>query len=123
VYPQQQPANYGPQHHVPPAWPVPPAGEPFFRVQVMKHTGILMLWLNQSYTVTGTYGQCEAAIRAAQQHNLLVGWWSPLSALMLNWIALFTNVSARKTLHHNAARAYWDTVVVPRSEEGHGQLG
>jgi hypothetical protein len=106
MYPPQQPANYGPQHHVPPAWPSPAAPQPVFQVHVMKHTGALMLWLNQGYTVTGTYGQCDVVIRAAQQHNLLAGWWSPMSVLALNWIALFTNMSARKMLQHNAARAY-----------------
>lgn len=106
MYPTHHPTNYGPQLQVPPAWHNHAAREPLFQVRVMKHTGALVLWINQSSTVTGTYSQCDAAIRAAQLHCLLAGWWSPVSVLLLNWIALLINVSARKSLQRNAAQAY-----------------
>lgn len=71
----------------------------------MKHTGLAVAWLNQTYTVTGTFAQCEAAIRQAQQHNLAAGWWSPMSLLVWNWVALLSNLGARKSLRIQAARA------------------
>jgi hypothetical protein len=98
MYPQYPPTQY-------PTWPPVPHNQPLFRVRLVKHTGLMMMWYQQTYTVTGTYAQCEAAIRAAQQYNLAAGWWSPLSALLLNWIALATNESARKELQRNAAQA------------------
>jgi hypothetical protein len=61
---------------------------------------------NQSYTVTGTFAQCEHALSQAQQHNLIAGWWSIASLLVWNWVALAANHSARKTLRDNAARAF-----------------
>jgi hypothetical protein len=97
MYPQHQPTQY-------PTWPPVALNQPLFRVRLVKHTGLMMMWHQQTYTVTGTYRQCEAAIRAAQQHNLAAGWWSLLSVLLLNWIALATNESARKQLQRNAAQ-------------------
>lgn len=105
MYAPQYPTNYAPQLQVPPAWHNHAVREPIFQVRVMKHTGALILWVNQNSTVTGTYSQCEAAIRAAQLHCLLIGWWSPLSVLLLNWIALLVNFSARRTLQRAAAQA------------------
>lgn len=110
MYAPQQHTNYAPQLHFPPVWHNHAVREPIFRVRVMKHTGALMLWINQSSTVTGTFSQCEAAIRAAQLHCLLAGWWSPVSALLMNWIALFVNVSARRALLRDAAQARGQTV-------------
>ncbi|KUI34268.1 hypothetical protein [Mycobacterium sp. GA-2829] len=81
------------------------AHQPVFTVSTTKHTGLLLMWMDQSATVTGTFEQCDAALRQAQTHNLLAGWWSPLSMLLLNWFALLANWSARKTLHRQAARA------------------
>ncbi|WP_375487138.1 hypothetical protein [uncultured Mycobacterium sp.] len=72
----------------------------------MKHTGIAVFWFNYRYTVTGTFDQCENAIRLAQQHNLLAGWWSVASVLVLNWVALVWNLNARKTLRRNAAQVF-----------------
>src|SRR5262245_24744570 len=95
-------APYAPPRHYPnypmPQYPYPvqyPPREPVFAVRLMKHTGLVMLFLNQQYTVTGTYAQCEAAIRQAQIHNLTAGWWSMLSVVAMNWIALGVNFSAR----------------------------
>jgi hypothetical protein len=42
----------------------------------MKHTGLVIAWYNRRFTVTGTFAQCEAAIKSAQVHNLAAGWWS-----------------------------------------------
>lgn len=106
MYAQPQHTNYAPQLQVPPAWHGQSFREPVYQVRVMKHTGALVLWINQGSTVTGTYSQCDAAIRAAQLHCLLVGWWSPVSLFLMNWIALFVNISARKTLQRNAAQAH-----------------
>lgn len=46
---------------------------PVFQVRPMKHTGMLIAWYNQRFTVTGTFDQCEAAIKSAQLHNLAAG--------------------------------------------------
>jgi len=69
---------------------------------VTKHTGVVWFWYQRSYTVTGTFGQCEAALRDAQTHNLLAGWWGVISLLVMNWVALAENHSARKALHRLA---------------------
>ena len=114
MYAQSQPTNYVPQLHVPPAWHNHAVREPVFQVRVMKHTGALILWINQGSTVTGTYSQCDAAIRAAQLHCLLVGWWSPVSLFLMNWIALLVNFSARKTLQRNASQAHAQVGYAPQ---------
>jgi hypothetical protein len=96
------------QPNVPP-WPGPwpPVGspEPTFQVRVIKHTGALLFWSQRSYTVTGTFAQCSAALRQAQIYNLLAGWWSFLSILVLNWVALVANAVQRKRLYRDAAQA------------------
>lgn len=76
--------------------------EPQFAVRVMKHTGLAIICVNQRFTITGTFAQCEAAIREAQLHNLLAGWWSVASVLVWNWVALFHNLSARNALRQQA---------------------
>ena len=98
-YPQAQYTQY-------PTWPPVAHNQPLFRVRLIKHTGLIMMWYQQSYTVTGTYAQCEAAIRSAQQYNLIAGWWSFLSILLMNWIALAINESARKQLQRSAAQVH-----------------
>ncbi|KEP42284.1 hypothetical protein MKSMC1_25760 [Mycobacterium kansasii] len=65
-----------------------------------------ILMLNQTYTVTGTFAECEAALRGALVHNLLLGWWSLASLLIWNWVALVENHSARTTLRRQAAQAH-----------------
>ncbi|WIM86390.1 hypothetical protein PT015_15925 [Candidatus Mycobacterium wuenschmannii] len=95
-----------------PSYPPPPA-EPIFQVRTTKHTGALIFWLNQRFTTTGTYAQCEAAINAAQQYCLLVGWWS-IGSLLWNPISLSQNASARKNLRLQAQQAHdyavwWNT--------------
>ncbi|AQT82216.1 hypothetical protein B1R94_27655 [Mycolicibacterium litorale] len=77
-------------------------GEPLFSVRVRKHYGLFMAWSMRTYTITGTRTQCEQALHQAQIHNVLAGWWSPLSLLLLNWIALIANASERSRLHRAA---------------------
>jgi hypothetical protein len=67
-----------------------------YYIRLIKHTGALILWHQQTVAVTGTLEQCEAAYKSAQTHCLAAGWWSMASALVMNWIALFSNMSAIK---------------------------
>jgi len=69
-----------------------------FHLRLLKHTGAVIFWQQQTVTCTGTLEQCEAAYRNAQTHNLVAGWWSLVSALVMNWIALFSNLSAIRKL-------------------------
>lgn len=97
-----------PQPNVPPwpqPWPNTGPPEPIFQVRVIKHTGALVFWSQHSYTVTGTFAQCSHALHQAQIHNLLAGWWSFLSVLALNWIALISNAVQQKRLQRHAADA------------------
>jgi hypothetical protein len=107
----------GPFHQPNPyaGYPAPPE-IPIFQVTTMTHIGALILWFNQRRTVQGTYAQCDAALRSAQTQNLIVGWWSFLSILILNWVALIHNSQSRKKLDQDAqqAQAYaksWHTYV------------
>lgn len=65
-----------------------------YYIRLIRHTGALILWHQQSFAITGTLQECEAAYRSAQTYNLALGWWSMLSLLVMNWIALFSNMSA-----------------------------
>ena len=65
-----------------------------FSVRLYRHTGAVILWHQRTLTFTGTLEQCEKAYRDAQTHNLLAGWWSVVSLLVMNWIALISNYSA-----------------------------
>ena len=119
--PHQQPmAGYGPAGTQPPGgyysaagapgsgatpgYPPPPA-QPTFQVRTVKHTGGLIFWLNQRYTTTGSYAQCEAAIDDAQKHCMLAGWWS-VGSLLWNPISLSQNASARTALRRQAQQAH-----------------
>lgn len=127
--PQPYPAPRQPLHS-PTPWPAhaalqanhstaPAAGnEPLFQVRITKHTGAVIVMFNQTYTVTGTFAQCEAALRNALLHNLLAGWWGIWSALICNWVALVENHNARKHLHRQAAQyaaqaAAWNQPTAP----------
>jgi hypothetical protein len=90
---------------VAPAGYPPPPAEPSFQVRTVKHTGALIFWMNQRYTTTGSYAQCEAAIDEAQQYCMLLGWWSMVS-LLWNPISLSQNATARKALRQQAQQAH-----------------
>lgn len=64
------------------------------QLKLIRHTGALILWQQRTYVVSGTREQCEAAYKSAQTYNLLVGWWSLVSLLAMNWIALISNFNA-----------------------------
>ncbi len=86
-------------------YPAPPArpGSPaLFRIRLRRHTGVLLVYLQQTYTVTGTFEQCEHAYREAQTYNLLAGWWSLGSLLVLNWVVLLSNKGAMSQLRRCA---------------------
>ncbi|WP_445161923.1 DUF2510 domain-containing protein [Mycobacterium sp. Dal123C01] len=76
-----------------------------FSVRLYQHTGAVILWHQRTFTFTGTLKQCERAYRDAQLHCLLAGWWSVVSLLVMNWIALFSNYSAIRKVRALAAQA------------------
>ena len=71
--------------------PIRPQAGRCFRL-LIRHTGALILWHQQTLR---SPGPCRNAKRhtARRRPMTLAGWWSMLSALM-NWIALFSNMSA-----------------------------
>lgn len=85
-------------HQAPPTAPV-------FQVTTMTHTGALVMFVNQRQVVTGTHEQCRAALRRAQIHNLTLGWWSFLSIMIMNWVAIAHNWNARSKLEDQAKQA------------------
>ncbi len=65
---------------------------------------------------SGSYAQCDSALRSAQTQNLIFGWWSFFSILILNWVTLLHNSNARKRLNRDAQQAreyalWWHTYV------------
>lgn len=91
--PYQPPAPYqqpGAQGH--------PNSEPLFEIRLLKHTGALIFWQQQTIRHTGNLQQCEQAYKDAQTHCLLLGWWSLASLVIFNWIALFSNMGAIKRI-------------------------
>lgn len=107
-YPTPPQQHYGYPPHL-----APPRHEPVFNVEVAKHTGLLIMWMQQTVKVRGTYQQCEAALREAQRHCLLAGWWSPLSLFIFNPIALGTNYFERRNLRRRASHAVATAVHPP----------
>lgn len=102
--PHAHPHPYPPAHHASRSgYPALTGNQPLFAVRIRKHTGAVVLMFNQTYTVTGTLAQCEAALDNALLHNLLAGWWSVTSVLVWNWLALLENHNARKRLRRQAA--------------------
>ncbi|MCV7357402.1 hypothetical protein [Mycolicibacterium fluoranthenivorans] len=94
----------------------PPPEVPTFQVTTMSHVGALIFWFNQRRTVQGSYAQCDSALRSAQTQNLIFGWWSFFSILILNWVTLLHNSNARKRLNRDAQQAreyalWWHTYV------------
>lgn len=89
--PYQQPAAHG-----------YPNSAPLFQISLLKHTGALIFWQQQTIRYTGSLEQCEQAYKDAQTHCLLAGWWSLASAVVLNWIALFSNMGAIRRIRQLA---------------------
>ena len=83
-----------PSNSATPDAPAGSADDRNFRIVLQRHSGYVVLFHMQNYTVTGTLAECEKAYRDAQIHNLLVGWWSLLSLFVFNWIALWHNVNS-----------------------------
>lgn len=84
----------------------PPGGQPVARrffITLKKHTGMLVVMSTRTLRVEGTLEQCEAAYRDAQTHNLTAGWWGMFSFLFMNWIAIFSNMSAIQQVRRLAA--------------------
>ena len=75
-----------------------------FHVVLRKHTGLVVIGINQAYRFTGTFEECERAYRAAQTHNLLAGWWGVASLLVWNWVAILRNEAAMRDLRRLAAQ-------------------
>lgn len=84
----------------------PPPQVPTFQVEVTSHTGALIFWSHQRRVVIDTYDQCAKALRSAQAHNLIFGWWSFLSLVLINWVALLQNVQARRQLAKDVQNAH-----------------
>ncbi|MGH3723026.1 MAG: hypothetical protein ACRDUS_02720 [Mycobacterium sp.] len=82
----------------------PGAAPRYFQLRLTKHTGMLIMFSTRSYTITGTLQQCETAYRDAQTHNLAAGWWSFLSILVMNWIAIFGNMGQINQIRRLAAQ-------------------
>lgn len=99
------------------SYPLPT--ERIFQVRVTTHTGGLVFWFNQSRTVHGTRSECVAALNKAQTHNFIFGWWSVLSILFMNWIAIGENVVARRNLERDmqAYAQWWQQYGAPMRPE------
>ena len=76
-----------------------------FSVRLYEHTGAVILWHQRTLTFTGTLEQCEQAYRKAQLHCLLAGWWSVVSLLVMNWVALISNYNAIRQVRALARQA------------------
>jgi len=75
-----------------------------FHVVLRKHTGLIVMGINQAYRFTGTFEECQRAYRAAQMHNLLAGWWGVASLLVWNWVTMLRNENAMRDLRRLAAQ-------------------
>lgn len=100
-YPPPAPYPAAPQYLPPPQ----PGNAGPFSISLVKHTGMIVLWQSRSYRISGTLAECERTYRSAQIHNLTAGWWSPTSALLVNWISLLTNALAIRKLHRIAQQS------------------
>lgn len=90
------------QHQGPLMGLVGPDGARRFQIRLTRHTGALIMYQQRTYTFAGTLDECERAYRAAQNYNLLAGWWSLFSVVAMNWIALFSNMSSVQQLRRIA---------------------
>jgi Protein of unknown function (DUF2510) len=121
--PRERPAVSYPQHQADPGpgYPAPQQADQYY-IRLIKHTGALILWYQRSFAVTGTLQECEAAYRSAQVYNLALGWWSMFSLLLMNWIALFSNMNAIRKVRA-MARAGGGGPVQPHVATAAGQFG
>jgi hypothetical protein len=84
-YRQTWPGPVHGQPAVPVGYPLaPPHLGPQFQIRLRKHTGSLIAFPYRTYVVSGTLAQCEHAYRQAQTDNLVAGWWTSISVLVLN---------------------------------------
>jgi hypothetical protein len=58
----------------------------------VKHTGMLLLWQQNTRRYQGSFEQITAKYKQAQLHCLLAGWWSISSVIFFNWFALGKNM-------------------------------
>ena len=58
----------------------------------IKHTGMLLLWQQNTRHHRGTFDQITTQYKQAQLHCLLAGWWSISSVIFFNWFALGKNM-------------------------------
>lgn len=84
-------------------------GEQQYKVETVRHTGVVVLWFAQDSTFTGTYAQCHARIMASLLHCLLLGWWGILSMVFFNPLAIVRNLLALSVLKREArmVREFW----------------
>lgn len=45
-----------------------------FSLRLAEHIGAVVMFVQRTYTFTGTLEQCERAYRGAQTHSFLAGW-------------------------------------------------
>lgn len=107
--PYQRPAGHG-------------SPEPLFQINLIKHTGLVLAWQQQTVRYSGTLEQCELYYKEAQQHCLLAGWWSLASVILFNWIAIFSNMGAIKRVR-NLARNPEAMAGQQAGFAGQGQVG
>lgn len=110
-HPHQAPGAYqtpgpygqpGPYQPGPPQQSGYPNSGPLFQISLWKHTGMVIMWQNQTVRCTGTLEQCEQAYRDAQTHCLTAGWWSVASFFVMNWVSLFYNMNAIRKVRNIA---------------------
>lgn len=119
-HPHQGPGAY--QTPVPYGQPGTANSEGLFQIGLLKHTGAVIFWQQQTVRYTGTLQQCEQAYRDAQTHCLLLGWWSVGSLFVLNWIALFSNMGAIRKVRNLAANPQASQPAWPQQPPGQQPL-
>lgn len=77
-------------------------GQRYF-LNLRRHTGMLILWQTRRGRFEGSYEALKREYAAAQRHNLLFGWWSISSIILMNWLTLFQNYRAMQQLNRMVA--------------------
>lgn len=80
--------------------------EPQFRIELVRHIGLVLTSYTERYSFTGSYRECQDEIDFVQRQNRRTGWWSPRSAYRDNPAALAANNAARTALAREAAWAF-----------------